>query len=775
MTPVDITANSSEASPEKCPVSGLPVLSRPEWTDIQVDETYSVTFKFIGNQILFVLPKGDPGEWGMKRLFEARAEVLEQLIGPKDNYVEIRDFSGVNVSRSPKNARIQMVEGFRSDLARLLGFIGFNIPRTIQLGLQVGIKLYQPPVYINLTNSYKAAVSEALRLIQKNDAGIKRYIHSTMTKDDWSLQFSNGASSNFEVINDNILYGQCAGILTIDQAIQATAVMREIASYIISQQRKYYIISDLRCRERTSWAARKTFIQNITTLYDEYPFELLVFCDNSRRFWNLDNLRRPFFSFPTDTVRDMTEAMVLIQSHERQTINASWEGQQKTILYTKTAIEQYAEELRHYLGLINWEVEGIHHTRNTPPDHPFGNFFDAIDLIKGDLDELLFNRKLAEAQLRQSEEKYRTIIENIEDGYYETNLKGDICFFNKPLCRILGYTPDEIAGLNYTKYMSREVAGRIYKTFNKVFKTGKPVSKFVHEITRKDGTQRYVDVSISLIKDKEGEITGFRGIMRDVTRQQQTDEALRAAIQAAEDASQAKSDFLANISHELRTPMNGIMGMMGFLLESELDNEQRDFAEAAYEGAKRMMNIVNDLLDFSKLENKKLLLCANQVSISSVVSSAAADAAKDAAKKGVEFIFHYDPDIPDQLVGDPDRIKQILLNLLNNAIKFTSAGSVDLTCTCVDQTDTAATLCITVRDTGIGIPDGDIDRLFESFTQFDASLTRPYDGAGLGLPITRQLVEMMGGTIQVESRENKGTTFTCTMVLEKAAGTSENT
>lgn len=758
--------NTINGPHKQCPFTGLPVITRPEWTDIQLTRHYSVTFKFIGDRILLVLPKGNAGEWGVKRLFEKRGQVVDEVIGPTDNYLEIRDFGDVRVQGSPRNARVQMVEGLREDQSRLLGFIGYNIPKTLQLVMQVAKKLYNPPFYFGATGTYESAIRVALSIVQKNDAGVKKLIYATVTKDDWQLRFPNGAASNYEIINDNILYSQSTGVMVTEHVPHIFEKIKKIAEYIVSHKTSYYIILDIRYRERASKAARKAYIKKIKQLFETYPFDACMFCGANRFFQSAFYLTKPFLPFHAYSVSSLTEALTLIQTQEQQSFNTS--KQHLADASGQENMQRYAEELTHYLGSINWEVEGIHHTRHRDPDHPFGVFYDAMDLIKNDLDDLLHKRKQAETDLKRSEEKYRTIIEEIADGYYEVNLRGDMTFCNDALSRIFGYPENELIGLNNRAYMSQETATKVYSVFNRVYTTEEPERHLVYDIVRKEGKTVYIDVSISLIRGNDGEKAGFRGIIRDVTKQKETDEALMTAKKAAEDASQAKSDFLANISHELRTPMNGIMGMTGFLLETELNNEQREYAEAAYDGANRMMSVVNDLLDFAKLENSRLRLCTDRFNIQSVLKDVKAVASKVADQKGIAVRCQCDPAIPSYLVGDPERIKQILLNLVDNAIKFTPSGSVDLDCTCRADSGNSVMLCVTVRDTGIGIPAGHLDRLFESFTQFDSSLTRPYDGAGLGLPITRQLVEMMGGTIQVESEEHEGSTFTCTLMLNKA-------
>ena len=420
-----------------------------------------------------------------------------------------------------------------------------------------------------------------------------------------------------------------------------------------------------------------------------------------------------------------------------------------------------------------------------------------LDGILEDITE----QKRAEADLRESEENYRSILESIQEGYFEVNLQGDLTFFNESMSRIAGYTPKELTNLNYKEYTTPETAKQMFEMFNQVYRTGQPAAVGEYDIIHKDGSIKTLELGASLKKDRQNQVTGFSGVVRDVTQRKKADEELRRlneeleqrvaertaqledtnqnleeAIEAtaklareAEAANVAKSEFLANMSHEIRTPLNGIIGMTELALETNLDDNQRNLLLTITTEANALLDVINDILDFSKVEAGMLEIEDTPFDLQLVMEGVANSVALGAQKKGLEFISFLAPNVPPRLLGDPVRLRQVLINLAGNAVKFTHEGDVLVKCELREDMGDKVRLHFFVKDTGVGIPRDKQGKIFDSFTQADGSTTRKYGGTGLGTAISKRLVELMGGEIGMESEEGKGSTFWFTVVLSKAS------
>ena len=391
-----------------------------------------------------------------------------------------------------------------------------------------------------------------------------------------------------------------------------------------------------------------------------------------------------------------------------------------------------------------------------------------MNLLKGIASQTAVNivEAMTFQKIQESEEKYRTILESIEEGYFEVDLAGRLTFFNDSICRILGYTPEELKRMDNRDYTDPETSQRMYKAFNETYSTGRPANIIDCQITRKDGEKRNLELTASLLKNSEGEPAGFRGVIRDVTGRKLT-EALHREKLAAEAANRAKSQFLANMSHEIRTPLNGIIGMTELAMMREMDSKHRNILQTIQTESNSLLGIINDILNFSKIEAEMLQLEEIPFDLGSVVENVVKAFVHRAEQKGMGIKASMERDIPDGVIGDPGRLRQILINLVGNAVKFTQKGEISIEVRVAEDFGKSVKLRFAVKDTGIGIPQDKKRTIFKSFTQADSSTTRKYGGTGLGTTISKHLAELMGGEIDVESEVGVGSIFWFTAVFLK--------
>ena len=390
-------------------------------------------------------------------------------------------------------------------------------------------------------------------------------------------------------------------------------------------------------------------------------------------------------------------------------------------------------------------------------------------------DRWTFNAFIDDITKRKQEQEARSrlaaIVESSEDAILSKTLDGEIISWNGGAERLYGYRADEIVGRHVSMLVPPERAGEIDKLLERI-RRGERISQLETVRVTKDGRRVDVSLSASPVKDENGTVIGAAAIARDISERKRVEGELAAARDQAIEAFRLKSHFLANTSHEIRTPMNGVIGMAGLLLETDLSSEQREYAEAIRSSAEALLAILNDILDFSKIEAGKLDLETVDFELATVVEDVAELLAQQAHAKGLEVATHIRPGVPPVARGDGGRLRQILMNLVGNAIKFTSSGEVRVTVGCLEEAEKEVLLRFDVTDTGIGISSGDQSRLFAPFLQADSSTTRQYGGTGLGLAICKQLVELMGGEIGVESEPGKGSNFWFTLRLERGSRTA---
>ena len=394
------------------------------------------------------------------------------------------------------------------------------------------------------------------------------------------------------------------------------------------------------------------------------------------------------------------------------------------------------------------------------------------------------DRKKAEEALSGSEQRLMDIIDFLPDATFVIDREGKVVAWNKAIEAMTDILAKDMIGKGDYEYALPFYGSRRPILIDLILKADRDIESGYDQIEKKGrvlngeaympnmrGGSVYLMGSAAVLYDSAGNIFGAIESIRDITEQKQAEDRLIEAKEAAEAAARSKSDFLANMSHEIRTPLNAVLGLTGLLLNSDLNAQERDYVETVRSSGNTLLSVINEILDFSKIEGGKMELESQPFHLRECIA-VAVDLVKAAAdQKGLVMKYGLDESIPAYFKGDVTRLRQVLVNLLSNAVKFTNDGTIEISVTAKPIQTTNGKqyeLHFSISDTGIGIPEEKLDRLFQSFSQVDSTTTRKYGGTGLGLAISRRLVELMGGEIWVVSQPGSGSTFHFTITAEEA-------
>ncbi len=482
------------------------------------------------------------------------------------------------------------------------------------------------------------------------------------------------------------------------------------------QQKKWFFLNILMAFFLFGYIAYIYILINKTLI----PLEILtssVFLGGAIFVWLVMNLTRAALHNINTTTAELTEKNRILEQEINKRI-----GIEKSLQKAQTQLEERVHERTIMLESTNTELE------------------EAIELNKS-----------TEAALRSTNAELNQIFETAGNGMRIIGCNFNVLRFNQPFLSLLGSHQGHLINNKCYELFPGENCNTADCALQRI-KNGEEKVQIEITKTRPDGQQIQCDLSASAFRSSEGELLGIIESFTDITKQNE-------AKQQAEAANQAKSQFLANMSHEIRTPINGILGMTEICLDTELSMEQQDLLNTIMSEANTLLALVSDVLDFSKIEAGKLELEAIPFNLRNIIEDISTSIALRAHQKGLDFISYVCPSISPRLIGDPIRIKQILYNLASNALKFTAKGEIAVMVEKGAETPEEIEICLKVKDTGIGIAKEKQADIFKGFMQADSSTTRKYGGTGLGTTIAKQLTELLGGTIGVESYANQGSTF----------------
>ena len=391
----------------------------------------------------------------------------------------------------------------------------------------------------------------------------------------------------------------------------------------------------------------------------------------------------------------------------------------------------------------------------------------AEESLKTEVEE----RRRIQEVLRRERDMLRTLMDHLPDFIFAKDIRDRFITANAVVLASIGLkNPDEIVGKTDHDFFPKDLAEHFIRDDRQVMASGEPLMNREETVPDPQGNERWLLTTKVPLRDTDGNVEGLVGMSRDITDRKIAEQELQQAKDAADAANRAKSAFLANMSHEIRTPMNGVLGLTELLLHTELNSTQREYIEMVHESGETLLSLINDILDFSKIEAGKLEFDRTEFHLRDSLSGTMKTLGLRAADKELELACNFAPDVSDAMIGDVNRLRQVIINLVGNAIKFTEEGEVELSVQREPSSDDEVVLHFAVRDTGMGIPAEKRERVFEAFEQADVSMSRRFGGTGLGLAISSRLIEMMGGRIWAASRVGEGSTFHFTAKFQRGTG-----
>jgi PAS domain S-box-containing protein len=762
-----------------CPVTGLPIVRRPEWTNVELANNYTTSVEVVGGHIVHSMPRGYATRAGVIKVVDLHHRVIEQEIDPDTPHVHLADYS--NIKGATSNARRYFAEDL-SNRPGIAAVVFYRVSPLFRLSIKLARRFSQLKIPLQILPDYASAIRWSVDFL--NETGVEglgsggAITGAAMSPQPESGTFElDGYQLQYETIDGHIIHGDAIGYLGLREMARHVEFENTIISSVDRSRGEPVLVANLNELEGVSSAARRLYVTTLRARQPSNPVALYVCYGVNTALRNAVNISRPFLPFRIRIARDRSTALEMARRESETGVLTGGPISRLRSKFFPSAIPAVQtrpteiDDLLRLIANIDWENDGpVQSDVTLAPDHPVAPVVDALELIKAEVDELFRARRRSESALRESEERYRRILATIVDGYYEIDLDGRLQFFNDSLLRIFGHSRSEVEDIDTLSLMqddSREIAR---DTFRGVYETGEPVKALVWDMRRKDGTLIFVETSASLITDLEGKPIGFRGILRDVTERVRTEQEkanLEAQLQRSQ-RMEAIGTLAGGIAHNFNNLLMGIQGNISLLAESlnPDDPHRKRLAtiEALVDGGSKL---TSQLLGYAR---------SGRVDVRVIdLNELVLETAETFGLTRKEFRIHTDlaqQRLPVEV--DPAQIEQALLNLfINAADAMPGGGDLYLSSRLVASTDMESSpteifdgdyASLSIRDTGCGMDEATVDRIFEPFFTTKGMT----GGTGLGLASAYGIVKAHGGRIEVRSEVGEGTIFD--LILPAAAG-----
>lgn len=765
----------------RCSVSGLPIRQDRAWQDVDFGREFSISLSTIGSNILLAEPKGYITLDDVKQYLAFIDGFFKEAFDDGQTVFGLLDSSRI-VGMSSE-ARRYYIERNKA-VSRFGGIVFFNASLVLKVSIRLGKSLNIFDFDVEIAGDYSQAIKAALQMMERSGItmsglsshkmdhlgrqsaiSVKQDRVKIRTDPDWCLDL-DGFSVHYEIIADDILHTVAKGHLREQHMPYVWEAFEGVFDKVGLPQKSFYYINGVNDLEGMTWKARMRYIEFTSRWYKKHPFPLWFIHGANRFMRTATHLGSYFVPYEVRVVDDLSGALDIIAAHKarnKQIPPATFRAGDQT----KNQAQQYVDELLQFLGGIDWDSSDTIYSEPMDSSHPFKPVFEAIQLIKMDLDQLFLERKQAFDAYGKSEEKYRNILENMEEGYVEVDLAGNLTFFNESMRRIIGYTKDRLLKMNNREFMEAATAKIVYSAFNGVYKSGQPIKSMKWEIITADGFKRYVRSSVALIRSADGSPTGFRCVVQDVTDQLHAEaerKQLETRLQQAQKM-EAIGTLAGGVAHDLNNILSGLVSYPELLLmDLPQESPYREPIEIMKRSGERAAVIVQDLLTLARRSVPVLeTLSANQIVAEYLISPEMETLRAEYPRTRIET------ELASNLMnmqGSPVHLSKMLMNLISNAFEaMPQGGYVTIrTENCgfekplmgYESVPPGEYIRLSVSDRGLGMSTEVAARLFEPFF---TRKSKGRTGTGLGMAVVWATVKDHGGYIDLHSRENEGTTF----------------